>query len=138
MIPHIQVIATSDPITNTLIIKAPDSIQKQIETMLEILDKPNNTKTLYIQKITYIPAQDLAQIIQTVMTFKSQRINTGIAIADAKSNKIIILDEKDNLQNITNIIKKLDSKYNQKNSTVILNLKQAKPDQIANLLNQIK
>lgn len=137
MIPHIQVKATSLEEKNMLVVKAPESIQKQIEKMLEIIDKPNNNKELTIVKINYIPATDIANIIQNIIRYKN-KTNPGISIGDNKTNKIIILESKENLKDFMDIILKLDTKPNQANPIFITKLKNANSTQLSNLLNQIK
>lgn len=137
MLPHIQVKATSLEEKNILVVKAPESIQKQIEKMLEIIDKPNNNKELTIVKLNYISATDIATIIQNIIGYKN-KTNPGIAIGDNKTNKIIILETKENLKDFMDIILKLDNKSNQTNSIFITKLKNANSTQLSNLLNQIR
>lgn len=137
ILPHYQINVTSDERTNSLIVRAPDSIQIQIQKILEVIDNPMNTKSVEILKINHIPAQDIAQIIQNVINYKY--INKpGICIGDNKSNKIIILEENKNIIDLKNIVNKLDIKTNQSNNSLIYKLKNAKPDQISNLLNFLK
>lgn len=137
MIPHIQVKATSLEEKNMLVVKAPESIQKQIEKMLEIIDKPNNNKELTIVKLNYIPANDTAIILQNIINYKNKN-NPGMSIGDNKTNKIIILESKENLKDFMDIILKLDTKPNQANPIFITKLKNANSTQLSNLLNQIK
>ena len=49
-----------------------------------------------------------------------------------------ILEEKENLPNLIKTIKDLDKEYNQKHPSFIIKLKNAKSDNIASLLGQIK
>lgn len=137
MIPTIQVKATAHEQGNQLIVRAPEEIQKQIEKMLEVLDKPNNRKTLYIRKINYISANDLSIIIQNIIKYKNKP-NPGVAISDSRTNKLILLEEPENMADLQNIIEKLDTKTNQAQPVFIIKLKNAKADNIQNLLNQIK
>lgn len=137
MIPHIQVKATSLEEKNILVVRAPESIQKQIEKMLEIIDKPNNNKELIIIKLNYIPANDTATILQNIINYKNKN-NPGMSIGDAKTNKLIILESKENIKDLNLIVSKLDTKYNQANPIFITKLKNANSTQLSNLLNQIK
>ena len=137
MIPHIQVKATSLEEKNILVVRAPESILKQIEKMLEIIDKPNNNKELIIIKLNYIPANDTATILQNIINYKNKN-NPGMSIGDAKTNKLIILESKENIKDLNLIVSKLDTKYNQANPIFITKLKNANSTQLSNLLNQIK
>ena len=131
----IQVIATSEPNKNVLIVKAPETIQQQIEKILLVLDSPTNNKELYIRKINYILATDLSTIISNIIRYKN---GTGICVGDTNTNKLIILEEKEKLKDLMYVINKIDQKSNMANSSFIIKLKNAKADQISNLLGGIK
>ena len=131
----IQVIATSEPNKNVLIVKAPETIQQQIEKILLVLDSPTNNKELYIRKINYISATDLSTIISNIIRYKN---GTGICVGDTNTNKLIILEEKEKLKDLMYVINKIDQKSNMANSSFIIKLKNAKADQISNLLGEIK
>lgn len=133
----IQIIATSEPNKNILIVKAPEEIQKQIKNMLLILDKPNNNKSLNIQKINYISAVDMAAIVQNIIRYKNNQ-NPGIAIGDNRTNKIIILENPKIIKDLLEVVKKLDIQKNQFQPAYIIKLKNAKADTIQSLINQIK
>ena len=131
----IQVIATSEPNKNVLIVKAPETIQQQIEKILLVLDSPTNNKELYIRKINYISATDLSTIISNIIRYKN---GTGICVGDNNTNKLVILEEKEKLKDLLYVINKIDQKSNMANSSFIIKLKNAKADQISNLLGGIK
>lgn len=131
----IQVIATSEPDKNVLIVKAPEQIQKQIEKILLVLDSPTNNKELYIKKINYIPASDLAIVISNIIRYKN---STGICVGDYNTNKLVIVEEKEKLKDLLYIINKIDQKTNITNSSFIIKLKNAKADQISKLLGELK
>ena len=131
----IQIIATSEPNKNVLIVKAPETIQQQIEKILLVLDSPTNNKELYIRKINYISATDLSTIISNIIRYKN---GTGICVGDTNTNKLIILEEKEKLKDLMYVINKIDQKSNMANSSFIIKLKNAKADQISNLLGGIK
>jgi type II secretory pathway component GspD/PulD (secretin) len=131
----IQVIATYEESKNILIVKAPENIQEQVKKILLVLDSPTNKKELYISKMNYIPAQDLATIITNIIRYKNLN---GICVGDIKTNKIVLLEEKENLSRLIKIIKDLDKEYNQKHPSFIIKMKNAKSDNIASLLGQIK
>lgn len=137
IIPFFQVNATSYEPSNMLIVRAPESIQIQIQKILEVIDNPKNTKSLEIIKLNYLPASDVSLIIQNVINYKYKN-NPGISIGEPKTNKLIILEEPKNLIELKNIIKDLDNKSISSNNVVLNKLKNAKADQIGNILNQIK
>lgn len=137
ILPFYQLNVTSDERTNSLIVRAPENIQAQIQKILEVIDNPYNTKSIEIIKINHIPAQDMAQIIQNIINYK-YTIKPGLCMGDNKSNKIIILEENKNLIDLKNIVNKLDFKTNQSSNSIIYKLKNAKPDQISSLLNLLK
>ena len=137
IIPSFQVNATSYEPSNVLIVRAPESIQIQIQKILEVIDNPKNTKSLEIIKLNYSSASDVSLIIQNVINYKYKN-NPGISIGEPKTNKLIILEEPKNLIELKNIIKDLDNKSISSNNVVLNKLKNAKSDQIGNILNQIK
>ena len=137
ILPYYQVKATSDERTNSLIVRAPESIQIQIQKILEVIDNPYNTKSLEITKINHIPAQDLSAIIQNVITYK-YKSNPGICLGDNKTNKIIILEEPKNLLELREIISKLDTKIIFNDTILIKKLKNANSSQLSNLINNLR
>lgn len=137
ILPYFQVNVTSDERTNSLIVRAPENIQIQIQKILEVIDNPKNTKSLEIVKINHIPAQDLSQILQTFITYK-YTTNPGICIGENKTNKIIILEDQKNLLELKAIINKLDVKTNSSDTTIIKKLKNANSTQISNILNSLR
>ena len=137
IIPFFQVNATSYEPSNMLIVRAPESIQIQIQKILDVIDNPKNTKSLEIINLNYLSASDVSLIIQNVINYKYKN-NPGISIGEPKTNKLIILEEPKNLIELKNIIKDLDNKSISSNNVVLNKLKNAKADQIGNILNQIK
>jgi len=137
IIPYCQVNVTSDERTNLLIVRAPESIQTQIQKILEVIDNPKNTKTLTIIKIKNIPANDIAMIIQSLLIFKYKEL-AGVCIGENKTNKIILLEETKNSIEVINIINKIDTNPKYNSNSFIMKLKNSKADAIANVLNSIK
>lgn len=137
ILPYFQINATSDERTNSLIVRAPESIQYQIQKILDVIDNPKNTKSLEITKINYISAKELSQILQTIINYKYTK-NPGICIGDDKTNKIILLEEPKNLIELKVLINKLDVKTNSYDTTLIKKLKNSNPIQITNILNNLR
>jgi hypothetical protein len=137
IIPYCQITATSDERTNSLIVRAPENIQTQIQKILEVIDNPKNTKTLTIIKIKNIPANDLAIIIQNLITFKFKEL-AGVCVGENKTNKIILLEEPKNSIEISDIINKIDTNPKYNSNSFIMKLKNSKADKIANIINSIR
>ena len=149
-----QIKVSVDERTNTLIVKAPPEIQKQIETLIKELDNPSNgSKDIKVIPLAYAYASDLAPALQNVMNFyKPIRINTanmaigstnwdsninGLVLADTRTNQLIIISDKNAISNIEKIAKQLDKKPNEANSAFLIKLKNAKADNVSSILNDI-
>lgn len=131
----IQVIATSDETKNILVVKAPEEIQSQIKKMIEILDSPTTAKKLYIKKIQYLSATDLATIVNNILRYKN---SSGVCVGEGKTNKIVLLEDENKIKDLVDVINKIDQKSNLSNPSFIIKLKNAKSDNIANLLGGLK
>lgn len=149
-----QVKVSVDERTNTLIVKAPPEIQKQIETLIKELDNPSNgSKDIKVIPLAYAYASDLAPALQNVMNiYKPIRINTanmaigstnwdsninGLVLADTRTNQLIVISDKNAINNIEKIAKQLDKKPNEANSAFLIKLKNAKADNVSSILNDI-
>lgn len=131
----IQVIATSDETKNILVVKAPEEIQSQIKKMIEILDSPTTSKKLYIKKIQYLSATDLATIINNILKYKN---SSGVCVGENKTNKLVLLEDENKIKDLIDVIIKIDQKSNLSNPSFIIKLKNAKSNNIANLLGGLK
>jgi type II secretory pathway component GspD/PulD (secretin) len=149
-----QIKVSVDERTNTLIVKAPPEIQKQIEILIKELDNPSNgSKDIKVIPLAYAYASDLAPALQNVMNiYKPIRINTanmaigstnwdsninGLVLADTRTNQLIIISDKNAILNIEKIAKQLDKKPNEANSAFLTKLKNAKADSLSSMLNEI-
>ena len=144
----------SDEKTNSLIIKAPIAMQKQIEQLVRDLDRENNEMTeLKVIQLVYLQASEISPAMQNVMNnykpipIKSSQIeinnnnwnNTlhGLVVADDRTNKLIIISDKTAVSNIEKIVKELDKKANISNSATITKLKNANSTTISEIINNI-
>lgn len=144
----------SDEKTNSLIIKAPIAMQKQIEQLVRDLDRENNEMTeLKVIQLVYLQASEISPAMQNVMNnykpipIKSSQFeinnnnwnNTlhGLVVADDRTNKLIIISDKTAVSNIEKIIKELDKKANISNSATITKLKNANSTTISEIINNI-
>lgn len=149
-----QVKVSVDERTNTLIVKAPPEIQKQIEIMIKGLDNPSNgSKDIKVIPLVNAYASDLAPALQNVMNvYKPIRVNTanlaigsanwdsnlnGLVLADTRTNQLIVISDKNAISNIEKIAKQLDKKPNEANSSFLIKLKNAKADNVSTILNDL-
>lgn len=149
-----QIKVSVDEKTNTLIVKAPPEIQKQIEILIKELDNPSNgSKNIKVIRLIYTYASDLAPVLQNVMNiYKPIRINTanmaigstnwdsninGVVLADTRTNQLIIISDKSTISKIEQIAKQLDKKPNEANGEFLTKLKNAKADNLSSILNEI-
>jgi len=133
----IQIIATSNPDINTLVIKAPEHIQKQIKEMIELIDRPQFAMSVEIIKIKYIPAKDIANLLQQIINYKYKESN-GKCVGDLSTNKIIILEKQNNINELKTIISKIDKEPYMSNSVFLKQIKNAKADNIQKILSGIR
>ncbi len=144
----------SDEKTNSLIIKAPIAMQKQIEQLVRDLDKEHNEMTeLRVIQLVYLQASEVSPALQNVMNnykpipIKSSQfeINNnswnnslhGLVLADDRTNKLIIISDKTAVANIEKIVRELDTKVNITNSATITKLKNANAAAISEIINNI-
>ena len=144
----------SDEKTNSLIIKAPIAMQKQIEQLVRDLDKEHNEMTeLRVIQLVYLQASEVSPALQNVMNnykpipIKSSQfeINNnswnnslhGLVLSDDRTNKLIIISDKTAVANIEKIVRELDTKVNFSNSATITKLKNANAATISEIVNNI-
>ena len=144
----------SDEKTNSLIIKAPIAMQKQIEQLVRDLDKEHNEMTeLRVIQLVYLQASEVSPALQNVMNnykpipIKSSQfeINNnswnnslhGLVLSDDRTNKLIIISDKTAVANIEKIVRELDTKVNFSNSATINKLKNANAATISEIVNNI-
>lgn len=144
----------SDEKTNSLIIKAPLALQKQIEQIVKDIDKENNEATeLKVVQLVYLQASEIAPALQRIMNsykpipIKSSQFELnnnswnnslhGLVLADDRTNKIIIMSDKNTVINIEKIIKELDKKINTSNNVLVNKLQNANASSISEIINGI-
>jgi len=149
-----QVKVMSDEKTNSLIIKAPIQIQKQIEQLVRDLDKENQVNSeIKVIQLVYLQAEELNPLLQSIMNsykpvpIKSSQFGLnnnnwnsylhGIVLADYRTNKIILISDKITNNNIEKVVKDLDKKQNQADSILISKIKNANSNLISEILNNV-
>jgi type II secretory pathway component GspD/PulD (secretin) len=149
---NIKVVA--DERTNSLIIKAPMTVQKQIESLVKDLDEENRQNLgLKIVQLVYLQASEISPLLSNVMSsykptqVKSSQLslnsNTwnsdihGVVLPDDRTNKIIIMSDNRTSAIVEKVIKELDKKTNSTNSAMLLKIKNADVTLVSNLIQNV-
>lgn len=141
-----QIRVTSDPKTNSLIVRAPKEQQEQIKKVLQSLDDPYEKNICKVVPLRYLFIDDVITVLNNVMSVlkpvrnKSNNFDPsldGIVLGDSRTNQIIIISDKYTNEKLEQIIKQLDKKIKLEDNTFLHVLKNAKADSIANIVNGI-
>lgn len=149
-----QVKITSDERSNTLIVKAPIALQKQIEQLIYDLDNQNRTKMeIKVIQLVYVQSNEIAPLLQNVMNvlkpvqIKNSQMGLnnnlwnseihGLILNDDRTNKLIIMSDNLTINNLEKIVKDLDKKPNYVSNALVVKLKNTTPQNISDLLNEI-
>lgn len=155
--------ASSDDYSNSVIINAPSSDQRQVEALIKQLDRETEQPLKpVVYKLEFAVAADLAVAVQNVLTtnaprgrggagqtnvpidqrfqqamrFGNAQAAFGTVVADARTNSLIVTATQDNHVLVASVLKELDQKIEFQPSTFVLPLNNARADQVATLLNQ--
>jgi type II secretory pathway component GspD/PulD (secretin) len=140
--------------SNSLIVKAPPAVQKQIEQLIRDLDSEQQTAlNIKVIPLAYTQSSEIAPILQKVMVaFKPIQIKSsqfgldssnwdseihGIVIPDERTNKIIIMSDKTTINNLEKILKELDKKPTYSSNAFITKLKNANAINLADILTNV-
>ncbi|MFM9873607.1 MAG: secretin N-terminal domain-containing protein [Fimbriimonadaceae bacterium] len=151
--------ASSDDFSNSVIVNAPQSKQRDVEDLIQkvdqLTDAPLQTK---IYKLEYAAATDLVTSIQTILTANAPqgRGNTGQSnqggfgafirratgpgvgeanvTADSRSNSLIVSATSENHKIIEQLMPELDKEVEVQNTTFVIPLQNARADSVATLL----
>lgn len=143
-----------DEKSNSLIVKAPLAVQKQIEQLIIDLDKEQqSTLNLKVIPLAYTQSSEIAPLLQKVMTaikptpIKSSQLSLnssgwdsdihGMVIADERTNKLIIMSDKTTISNLEKIIKEIDKKPNYASNAFIAKLKNGSAVNLADILTNV-
>lgn len=152
--------ASSDDFSNSVIVNAPRDKQREVEALIEEIDKltdaPLQTKVFPLE---YAAASDLVTTVQTVLTanaptgrgtsgqgnqggFNSfiRRISgpgqgEANVAADVRSNSLIISATDSAMKVVESLILELDKEVEVENTTFVIPLDNARADNVAELLN---
>lgn len=156
--------ASSDDFSNTVIVNAPKSQQRQVEDLIKEIDKNTDTPLKpVVYKLEYATADDLQPVIQNLLTANApkgrgasssqqpvdrqfsffpfggnQRNNTSASsvVSEDRTNSLIVTTTADNQKLVAEVIKDLDSEIKLETTTFVFPLDNARADQIATLLRQ--
>ncbi|MCC7434968.1 MAG: hypothetical protein IT363_09815 [Methanoregulaceae archaeon] len=156
--------ASSDDFSNTVIVNAPRTTHSQVENLIKQIDKQTDDPTkAKVYKLNYATAQEMQPIIQNLlvanqplgrggqsasqqpvdrrfsfMGFGGNNRNQtqGSAIAEARTNSIIVTTTDENQLLVEQVIKELDTEVKLESNTFVFPLENARADQVANLLRQ--
>ncbi len=143
-----------DEKSNSLIVKAPLAVQKQIEQLILDLDREQQTAmNIKVIPLAYTQSSDVAPLLQKVMVaFKPIQIKSsqfglnsnnwdseihGMVIPDERTNKIIIMSDKTTISNLEKIIKEIDKKPNYASNAFIAKLKNGSAVNLAGILTNV-
>lgn len=158
---QLQVRASSDDFSNSVIVNAPRDKQIEVETLIEDIDK--QTPTAFSTKpyqLTYALASEVLPVVQGVLqanaprgrggpsnqslnqrfTFADffgggNRQGQGSASAETRTNTIIVTTTPDNQTIIEGLIKELDKEVPVVNTTFVFPLRNVRADAISEVLN---
>lgn len=156
--------ASADDYSNTLIVNAPRDKQRDIEDLIAEIDKRTDQPVKsVVYPLQFADATELANTIQTVINGQPQtgrgatpsqgnnnrgggrggffaalfggNDNTNVA-PDTRSNSLIVTTTEENQQVIAQLVTELDKEVPIENNTFVIPLKNARSDNVADLLNQ--
>ncbi len=153
--------ASYEEFSNMVIVYAPASLQTQVAAMIKEIDtkQPSALKSRTF-KLQFAAASDLVSVMQTVLTVNAgkgrgtQTATTtqqnfgpfggfgggnnnqaqSVAVADSRTNSLIVSGTEDQLSLAEKLINDLDQKMPFITSTYVYKLKNARSDTVANLL----
>ena len=148
--------ASYEEFSNLVIVNAPEAQQKEVEALIKEIDKrqtePQHSKTY---KLTYATATEVVSSVQNILQsnmgkgkgakqndsnpfafffFGSSSQNQNLAVADSRTNSIIVTGTDDLLLVADKVIADLDQKMPFTGTTFVFKLQNARADTVANLL----
>lgn len=153
--------ASSDDFSNSVIVNASPNDQVQVKAIIAQIDRETDTPIQpKVFKLQYASANDLAPIVQNVLTsnqpkgrggqgnsqpnfgqqlgtalrFGNAAASFGNVVADVRTNSLVVSTTLDNLALIDQVIKDLDKPTEIQDTTYVFPLQNAKADTLAQLL----
>jgi general secretion pathway protein D len=156
--------ASSDEFSNSVVVNAPRDKQREVQNLIRELDKQTEQpQQSRVFRLTYSTAAELAPVVQNVLVSNAPRGRGGIGaqqnvnpferfqqaarfgtssasfgqvVADDRTNSLVVTATEENLATIDKVIKELDTEVKLEAGTFVFNLKNARADDISNLLGQ--
>ncbi|MGE0001579.1 MAG: secretin N-terminal domain-containing protein [Fimbriimonadaceae bacterium] len=158
-----EVRASSDDFSNSVIVNAAESKQREVEDLIKEIDKqteqPQETK---VYPLTYADATEVALSVQNVLAssqptgrgansgrnndifsrfqtaarFGSSQAAFGTVTSDLRTNSLIVTATKENHTVVAEVVKELDRDVEYVNAATVIPLGNARADDVASLLNQ--
>ena len=154
--------ASSDAFSNTVIVNAARDKQREVEVLIEEIDKPTEQpQSAKVYPLEFASAQEMAPIIQNVLVsnqptgrgggsgqqdigsrfataarFGSFSSAFGTVVADARTNSLVVTATAENHVLIENVIRDLDKEIEVTDTTFVFPLNNARADEVATLLQQ--
>jgi general secretion pathway protein D len=155
--------ASSDDYSNTVIVNAPSDVHQQVADLIDRIDKQTEQPLKpKVFKLEYAAADDLAPVIQNVLTanaprgrggqgntnvpieqrfqqafrFGTTQAAFGTVVSEPRTNSLIVTATQDNLDIVGAVIGELDKEVVVESSTFVVPLENARADLVADLLNR--
>lgn len=130
------------PPTNTIVVSDSSSVVSRIVRSLEVIDSPEEERKLEVYKLKYAGANSLAKrLLNIIKEDKSQTrfaLNTAMVIPDDRTNSLILLGSRAQLDRIKEILPDLDRPAEAgSNLFNVYRLKNAKAEEVAKTLESI-
>lgn len=137
----------------TFVVRANKDNTKLIDILIKELDNPKPIMNVKVIPLQYAYSLDLQPLLQNIMfSLKPNKLNTselainrsrwdsnqhGMVLADSNTNQVIIISDDKSISQIEKLIKALDTKTELESNELLIKLKNAKADSLANILNSI-
>jgi general secretion pathway protein D len=155
--------ASSDDYSNSVIVNAPRSEHEQVANLIKQIDRQTEEPLQpKVYRLQFAPADEIAPVVQNVLVANApkgrggagvqnvpieQRFQQaarlggvqaafGTVVADMRTNSLVVSATKENHAVVSLVIEELDQEVTYEASTVVIQLNNARADQMATLLNQ--
>ncbi|MFT4559869.1 MAG: general secretion pathway protein D, partial [Planctomycetaceae bacterium] len=135
--PQIGIIAVGRP--NAVLILSPEDDRESIETLIDELDQPvPNHATFVVVKVKNGIASSIADIIEETWQERNGLENRPRLSADARTNSIVAIGTKADLQEVVALIEQLDTQESGAVSEVqVVELRHSVAEELAGTVNEI-
>lgn len=160
---QIQVRASSDDFSNSVIVNGPSSSMDQVSDIIHKLDKQSDDpQTALVYHLQFATASQLAPTVQNVLTsnapkgrggiggqnvdvgqrfqqafrFGSTQAAFGTVVADDRTNSLVVTATPENQTLVAKVISDLDTEVKVDNTTFVFPLSNARASDVAGLFQQ--